>query len=185
MSTGLFLSILIPATIANIFVSRRSLFSPRSHGFYRFFAFELILILLLMNAPAWFDDPFSTVHLLSWALLIGSIVPALGGYLTLRQRGNPAAGARLETNLAFENTGRLITTGMYRHIRHPMYASLLMLAWGTFLKDPGMLGLGLAVLASGVLVVTARVEETENVERFGEEYEEYVKSTPMFFPRPW
>jgi protein-S-isoprenylcysteine O-methyltransferase Ste14 len=182
MTTGLFLCLLIPATIANIAFSRRSLAAPRSHGFYRFFVFELIVVLLLMNVVAWFDDPFSPVHLLSWALLLGSIVPAVSGYLALRRRGEPSRGQALETNLAFENTGRLITTGIYRHIRHPMYASLLMLSWGIMLKVPSWSGMLLACGATGFLVATARAEEVENLLRFGEAYRDFMHRTKRFIP---
>jgi protein-S-isoprenylcysteine O-methyltransferase Ste14 len=182
MTSELFFGVLIPATIANIVFSRRSLFSPRAHGFFRFFAFELILILLLMNVSAWFDDPFSPLHLLSWVLLLGSIPPAVSGYLTLRRRGEPSRGQALETNLAFENTGRLITTGIYRHIRHPMYASLLMLTWGTMLKVPSWSGMLLAGSATGFLVATARAEEAENLLRFGGSYRDFMYRTRRFIP---
>jgi protein-S-isoprenylcysteine O-methyltransferase Ste14 len=171
-------------TAANVAVSWRSLGAPRSHGFYRFFAFELILILFLMNAPVWFDDPFSVPHIFSWLLLCGSIVPALGGYFALRGRGKPLAAGSLATNLPFENTSRLVTTGIYRYIRHPMYASLLMLGWGIFLKDPSVAGVCVTLLVSISLVATARIEEAENLSKFGEAYEEYKKSSSMFVPWP-
>jgi protein-S-isoprenylcysteine O-methyltransferase Ste14 len=182
MTTGLFLCLLIPATIANIAFSRRSLAAPRSHGFYRFFVFELIVILLLMNVGAWFDDPFSPVHLLSWVLLLGSIAPVVSGYLALRRGGEPSKGSALETNLDFENTGRLISTGIYCHIRHPMYASLLMLSWGIMLKVPSWGGTLLACCATGLLVATARAEEAENLLRFGESYRAYMHRTRRFIP---
>ncbi len=37
-----------------VFISRSSLRAPRSHGFYRFFAWEFILALFLLNANVWF-----------------------------------------------------------------------------------------------------------------------------------
>ena len=51
-------------------------------------------------------------------------------------------------NLAFENTVKLVEVGLYRFIRHPMYASLLLLAWGAFLKHPLFLTFGLALLTT-------------------------------------
>ncbi len=64
------------------YVSRASLKARRSHGFYRFFAWECILGLFLLNFITfrqWFGDPFSVRQLTSWFLLIGSIVPAMHG----------------------------------------------------------------------------------------------------------
>jgi len=42
-----------------VFLSRKSLFSLRTHGFFRFFAFECLLGLVLLNADYWFRRPFS------------------------------------------------------------------------------------------------------------------------------
>lgn len=51
------LAIMVVATAAIVLVSRASLRDPRSHGFYRFFAWEAILMLILLNIDHWFDNP--------------------------------------------------------------------------------------------------------------------------------
>jgi hypothetical protein len=51
-----------------IYVSRASLRVPRSHGFYRFFAWEFILALILLNVDRWFHEPFSAHQIASWLL---------------------------------------------------------------------------------------------------------------------
>ncbi|MEJ2512605.1 MAG: hypothetical protein P8Y72_13545, partial [Anaerolineales bacterium] len=53
-------------TVFLIWVSRKSLLSPRSHGFYRFLAWEMITLLLLLNYRVWFEDPFNWHQILSW-----------------------------------------------------------------------------------------------------------------------
>ncbi len=68
------------------------------------------------------------------------------------------------------------------NLRHPMYASLLLLTWGAFLKDVSLAGFILSVAASTFLVVTAHVEERENMVRFGEAYSAYRRSTRRFIP---
>jgi hypothetical protein len=52
-----------------IYVSKKSLLSPQSHGFYRFFAWESILALVLLNALQWFKNPFSpqTAHFMDFS----------------------------------------------------------------------------------------------------------------------
>ncbi len=45
-------------TAVIVYVSRSSLLAPRSHGFYRAFAWEAILILILLKLDTWFRDPF-------------------------------------------------------------------------------------------------------------------------------
>jgi protein-S-isoprenylcysteine O-methyltransferase Ste14 len=67
-----------------------------------------------------------------------------------------------------EKTTTLVTVGAYRYIRHPLYSSRPFLAWGVLFRAPSCIG-GLLVRAATLfLVVTARIEEAENVRFFGE-----------------
>ena len=70
----------------------------------------------------------------------------------------------------------------YRYIRHPLYASLLLLVWGALLKNLQVPGVALALAGSALLTVTARVEEAENLVKFGADYAAYMKDTRMFIP---
>jgi protein-S-isoprenylcysteine O-methyltransferase Ste14 len=164
------------------YVSRASLVVPRSHGFYRFFAWEAILGLALLNIDVWFCDPFSWHQLISWPLLVISAFLAIHGVRLLKKRGKPDAQRDDVPLVAFEKTTTLVTTGAYRYIRHPLYSSLLFLAWGIFFKAPSWLGGLLAMAATLFLVATARVEEAEDIRFFGEGYKEYMKRTKMFIP---
>ena len=116
------------ASVAIAFVSWPSLRDRRSHGFYRFFAFESILVLFLLNVGYWFSDPFSARQIVSWALLIASLFLVVEGFRLLRAVGKPAGPV--------EATTTLVKQGVYRYIRHPLYSSLLLLGWGIFLKRP-------------------------------------------------
>jgi protein-S-isoprenylcysteine O-methyltransferase Ste14 len=165
-----------------IWISRSSLRHRDAHGFYRFFAFEAILGLIALNVGAWFRDPFSPCQLISWALLLASLLLAVHGFSLLRRVGKPDHTIEDPARLGVEKTTRLVCRGAYRFIRHPLYASLLALAWGVFLKAPSWLGLGLAALATGAVYLTARVEERENLRSFGSEYAAYMQETRMFVP---
>jgi protein-S-isoprenylcysteine O-methyltransferase Ste14 len=165
-----------------VYVSRASLAVPRSHGFYRFFAWEAILGLAVLNLHVWFREPVSWHQLISWPLLIISAFLVIVGVRLLRQVAEPGAQRDDVPLVAFEKTTALVTTGVYRWIRHPLYSSLLFLAWGIFFKAPSWLGGLLALGATLFLVATARVEEAENIRFFGSSYREYVKQTKMFIP---
>ncbi len=165
------------------YLSRRSLAQSGSHGFYRFFAWEAILALASLSLPRWFDNPSALHQIISWILLLVSIIPLFLGIYLLREQGESHGQIEGSVNFAFENTTQLVTTGVYSSIRHPLYASLLYLAWGIYAKDPrSLMGLILAVVASLFLYFTASVEEEENVHSFGPEYEEYMKKTKRFIP---
>lgn len=176
-------ALFVAASIAILKLSWRSLKDRRTHGFYRFFAFELLLALLLLNAPLWFRDPFCARQIAAWLLGVVSIGLAVEGFRLLWVVGRPALVAAPGTNLAFENTTRLVTVGAYRWIRHPLYASLLALAWGAYLKNPpGFASVALTVGTSGFLAATALAEERENALRFGPPYSDYMKRTWRFVP---
>ena len=81
----------------------------------------------------------------------------------------------------FEATA-LVTTGIYRYIRHPLYSSLLLLDWGIFFKAPSWPGGFLALAASLLLFATARADESECIRFFGAPYQEFMKRTRMFVP---
>lgn len=176
------LAVLIFLSVILVAVSWRSLRVPNSHGFPRFFAWEAMLALILLNAEHWFRDPLSQQQLVSWTLLALSLVPLGFGLRLLRQAGQANLEDGRDANLGWENTTKLIESGIYRYIRHPMYTSLLLLTWGAFVKDPSVPGVILAVVATGFLVVTAVWEEQENRRAFGVEYESYSRRTKRFIP---
>jgi len=165
-----------------VWLSRRSLLRPASHGFYRFFAFEALLALVVLNAPLWFVHPFVPRQLVSWVLLLASVVVVLWAVVLLHRRGKSRPAAEGSPVFAWENTQSLVTTGIYRYIRHPMYLSLLLLTWGVLLKSVSAGTLVLAGVATLALAAAARAEEAENVARFGQDYRDYMKRTRRFVP---
>jgi protein-S-isoprenylcysteine O-methyltransferase Ste14 len=180
MSLELVTLILLSAVIT--WVSRASLRRFRSHGFYRFLAWEAIAALIALNLRDWFADPFSLHQLVSWPLLMASLFLALHGFRLLSRAGKPSRARDDPALVGLEKTTELVTTGAYRYIRHPLYSSLLFLAWGAFLKTPSWLGLALGLLATLFLTATAKVEEAENTRYFGAAYESYMRATKMFIP---
>jgi protein-S-isoprenylcysteine O-methyltransferase Ste14 len=164
----------LAGSIFIVWYSIPSLRKPGSHGFYRFFAWEIILGSFLLNVRGWFTHPFAWYQIISWLLLFGSLIPVIAGFRHLRTAGKPQGN--------FEATTQLVTTGIYRLIRHPLYASLLYLAWGIFFKSPSLLDGCLVVVTTAFLYATARADEAECLVKFGEEYAGYMKSTKMFIP---
>ena len=111
--------------------------------------------------------------------VLGLILLAAAGLKAHQLATGPTAEAGL---LTFEKTAELVTTGVYRTIRHPMYSSLLLLAWGAFWKMPSWAGAALVAAATGCLFATARTEEQENLRFFGPAYAAYMRQTRRFIP---
>lgn len=153
------------------FVSIRE---KRYHGIPRFFVFEGLLLLGLLQWPVWFNNPWSPVHILSWIFLVACtyyIIAAVYFYFRYARPGKN-----------FENSTQLVTKGIYRYIRHPMYASLLLLGWGMFLKNIDLASIVLTFIIAVAICLTSIIEEKEMKARFGEEYREYMKQTKRWIP---
>jgi protein-S-isoprenylcysteine O-methyltransferase Ste14 len=166
-----------------IYISRASFRSPRSHGFYRFFAWECMLGLFLLNVDFWFYKPFAWHQIIAWILLFVCLVPLGYGVHSLRTRGNPAGKREGDDSLlAFEKTTTLVTSGIYKYIRHPLYSSLFLLTWGIFFKYFSVPGFVLAITTTFFLVFTAKADEAECIQFFGSTYDDYMQKSKIFIP---
>ena len=146
----------------------------RYHGIARFFAFESVFILVLLNIKVWFSNPFSVSQIVSWILLCLSAYVGIVGFLILKRKGKP------DNN--FENTSVLVKSGLYRYIRHPLYLSVFLVGTGVVLKDTGLIQIALGFINLLAVYITARIEEKEMIAKFGDEYLKYMKETKMFIP---
>jgi protein-S-isoprenylcysteine O-methyltransferase Ste14 len=183
MNWDIRVAVFVLATLLLLYVSRGSLFRPRSHGFFRFFAWEAILALALVNVPVWFRRWLSWNQIISWILLFLSLIPLTLGVHGLRRGGRADPNARGDSDLlALERTTKLVSVGIFRYIRHPMYCSLLLLTWGLFFKDPSVVGGSLAFAATLGLLLTAKADEAECLRAFGNDYRNYMQRTRMFIP---
>jgi protein-S-isoprenylcysteine O-methyltransferase Ste14 len=174
----LFIAISIPV----IYFSKRSLFDIKSHGFPRFFSWECIIGLFVANYSFWFVDPFSAKQVISWILLLISAYLVIAGVLLLKKAQKPGI-ARVDDKLfRFEKTTELVTTGIFKYIRHPLYSSLIFLTWGIYFKHPTVIMTFVALLSSVLLWYTALRDEKECIAFFGDSYREYMKETKKFIP---
>jgi protein-S-isoprenylcysteine O-methyltransferase Ste14 len=167
-------ALLIGTVIIILFSWSFSIRHKRYHGIPRFFAFESIYLLVLLNIKGWFHDPFSLNQIISWILLILSAYSGLAGYFLLKRKG--------KSSQSFENTTVLVKSGIYSLIRHPLYFSLFLLGTGVMMKDlspPALILGGINLIA---VWFTALIEEKEMIDRFGEPYKQYMKETKMFIP---
>lgn len=174
----LFVALSIPV----ILISWRTLFSLKTHGFYRFLSWECIIWLFASNYRYWFQDPFSALQVFSWIFLCASGYLVIIGAIVLKRKGKPVQSRKDKSLYQFEQTSQLVETGIYKHIRHPLYASLLFLSWGICLKHIVPLSLGVAVASTLFLYVTALFDEKECIRVFGQEYREYMKRSKRFIP---
>jgi len=169
-------------SIPLILISWRTILNPASHGFYRFLSWECILWLFLNNYRFWFYNPLSVWQILSWIFLFISVYMVIAGVILLKKSGKPSDKRDERTLYAFEKTSVLIDFGIFKYIRHPLYASLLFLTWGIYLKNITASLLLISVISTILLYITALLDEKECLLFFGDSYKEYMKKSKRFIP---
>jgi protein-S-isoprenylcysteine O-methyltransferase Ste14 len=174
------LFIILSANI--IFFSIHVIFKPKSHGFYRLLGWLCMAWIFSKNYHYWFSDPFSVPQIISWILLLYALYLAIFGVILIKIKGKAHDNRKDNSLYSFEKTTVLITTGIYRYIRHPLYSSLIFLAWGIYLKNITVALLIVCIAASIFLFITMLIEEKENIKYFGEEYKKYMKKSKMIIP---
>lgn len=187
-------------TLLNILISD----SP-GHKFYRFFGFEFLFLLILVNFGQWLKNPFTIYRMITWMILCSSFLMAGFGIYHLLEYGKPKIEINtepipdLKTSgiykyilyyldrsrilLGIETTTILVTSGIYKYIRHPLYGAMILLGAVTLFKTeiPSLLATSLFSVGTVFLYVTALIEEKENLLKFGQDYASYMKRSKMFF----
>ncbi len=76
----------------------------------------------------------------------------------------------------------VVTTGLYRHIRHPQYAGIFLFTLGWIIHWPSFVTLALWPILIGTYVWLAKQEEKLALAEFGQSYTEYAGRTRRFIP---
>jgi protein-S-isoprenylcysteine O-methyltransferase Ste14 len=86
-------------------------------------------------------------------------------------------------NAVFNEQSKLITSGVYSWVRHPMYLGTLLVCLGFFLAIPSILALTIWIVFFIIYDKMATYEENDLSHIFGKEYAAYKKRVPKWFPR--
>jgi len=174
--------IFLVLSIPVIALSWHTIFNVKSHGFYRFFAWECILWLLVSNYKYWFENPFSILQIVSWLFLFFGAYLVVIGFMEMRKNGKAEKSREADSLYHFEKTTELVDTGIFKYIRHPLYSSLIFLTWGILFKQVTIPLFIVAVGSTVFLYLTSITDEKECIAYFGDKYREYMKRTKQFIP---
>jgi protein-S-isoprenylcysteine O-methyltransferase Ste14 len=110
-------------------------------------------------------------------------VATLCAALSLFYRSHDDLGRNWSISLEIRKDHRLVTTGVYQLIRHPMYSSFFLLGLAQILLLPNWFAGGAGLLAIGTLYgFRVRQEEQMMLERFGGDYRRYMAGTKRIIP---
>ncbi len=140
----------------------------------------LAVLLITILHPAWLEwGAYASPDWLRW---VGGMLGML--CLPLMVWVFRSIGANISETLMTKQEHKLITTGAYRRVRHPLYASALMLIFSLALLSASWLLLGfwlITLLIFRLIVIPA--EERNMVEKFGHPYESYRDRTGALLPK--
>ena len=147
--------------------------SRRTVG-WAFVAGQVVLLVALVLLPGRDDWPTP-----SWVWMIGQVLVIAGFVLMI------VASLRLGRGLTAtpvpNRRGQLITGGLYRYVRHPIYTGVLLIVVGLTLRSGSFVTLAVAVVTVVFFDRKARWEEAQLRERYPD-YAEYASRTPRFVP---
>lgn len=125
-------------------------------------------VLIAIFATVFFLEPgpavFVSMTIPGTVIAVAGLVLMAAAFVSLREviqvAPEPKAG------------GHLVTTGLYRRLRHPIYSGIVLLVIGLFLREPALYVAFLGVVLIAFLVVKSKFEERLLRER----YPEYAES---------
>jgi protein-S-isoprenylcysteine O-methyltransferase Ste14 len=149
---------------------------------------------LLVLAWVGFFIPFiwlasSALSFAEYTLRIGPFIAgvtcfAIGLWLFFRSHAD--LGTNWSVTLELREQHRLVTQGVYRRIRHPMYLALVLYSAGHAFVIPNWVAGPSNLIAFTILfALRVRAEEKMMADEFGGEYAAYAARTKRLVPGVW
>jgi len=157
-------------------------------GWKKDWAALLYLALVLIGFCVTGYDFWKIQHLnfqLYTIVAIGIVLICIGGGLRITSRMTlKKAGFNMVNSYKLQIVGgqRLITTGIYRRIRHPLYLGEMTRNLGLAILFSSLYGLTVMIIANIFLIIRIEIEEKMLIAEFGAEYQEYKKKTKKLIP---
>ena len=125
---------------------------------------------------------FADYSLPAWIGLLGAVLFVTAVWLIWRSHAD--LGRNWSPTLQIREEQGLITAGVYRVVRHPMYAAHILWAISQpLIVQNWLAGWGGLVAMLPVYYLRVEKEEQMMLDHFGDEYREYMSQTGRLFPR--
>jgi protein-S-isoprenylcysteine O-methyltransferase Ste14 len=153
----------------------------RSHGAYA--AFFVSLFAEMFGFPltvyflsTWIGLPLAESGFMSYVYVIGTI-PGV----TLSVTGITLI--ILGWRKVYNDKDALVTTGVYKHVRHPQYLGIILLSGGWLIHWPTIPGLAIFPILVILYYRQSKREDQSLNQKFGEDYRRYASKTPALLPK--
>ena len=120
-------------------------------------------------------ESYTVTNIIAWVVWAFGMVLVFAPIVMFPRRGGAPKG------LKFVNTTCIVDTGIYAVIRHPQYTGGIYCIFLTsLLAYPHWLFGILGIMGTYLLYLGTKTEDKLLVEKFGEEYREYIERVPAF-----
>lgn len=135
----------------------------------------LVFIQGLMLIALFLSGPVIPNNIVSWILEVGGLFLGFWAVWTMR-----VTNFHITADVAPGSV--LVANGPYSFIRHPMYAAVLLVAFGLLINTFTWIRFGAVTILFVDLIIKADYEEILLTRYFKKEYVEYQKKTARFLP---
>lgn len=158
------------------------------HRYYRI-SYNLIsflslvpVVFIVLSAPEmviyaipfpWFLLNLLVEGILSLILIAGIIQTGISEFIGVKQLTETI-------NSTSTNSTNLVTGGMYKYVRHPLYLIGLLIIWIFPVMSASLFVINISLTI--YIFIGAYLEEKKLVSDFGQKYVEYIRTTPQFIP---
>ncbi len=172
-----FIHSLLASNAVKLFIETRI---PTLFSFYRivynFVAIAGLIPLLLQSIFIPNPKLFTSI----WLVPVGVCLKLIG--LVLLYLAFKAFDGAEFLGIKMEKKPKLVLSGMYQYVRHPLYFATIILILGLFMLVPTQKMLLVLLISYSYILIGYRLEERKLVAIFGEEYKDYQKKVKALIP---
>ena len=157
----------------------------RQEGLWLLIGIRLAGLVTIGSLIAFLIDPasmdWSAVAIPRWARWMGVGTAAVATSLWLFTFHH--LGRNLTDTVVTRKEHSLVLHGPYAYVRHPFYVAVALLVVANGLTSANWFILASGLTLFSLLVIRTNIEEAKLIERFGQQYRDYMRKTGRFLPK--
>jgi len=149
----------------------------------RIYAIIVVVAVIFFQKQIYALIPILSFRFWSYSFMTGltaDLIVLLGLIVMIWSR--KALGANWSANVTFKENHELITSGPYKHVRHPIYSGIILIVFGAFVYSATLFMFLVFILFFIGAYYKARKEEKLLIIHFPDTYLEYKKHTKSIIP---
>ncbi len=174
--------ILLSAIVINFYLSKNKIVKKQKKSIVEtgsMLAFYILMMLLVYKKIGMLSFNFTASRNVAFA---GTVLVIIGTVINITGRINLKNNWGNQIRIYENHT--LTTTGIYKHIRHPLYASTILMLYGfSFLFFNFAVFALITVVFIPFMIYRANQEDKMLADTFNGAFEEYKKKTGLFIPK--